>query len=391
LILALQTTAFSTIGGIQTYNGLVCRVLNEIERTEREVLLGSDTAADTQKASAELPGLTLRGFDGNRAAFAKHLLHLGLTRRISLCLVGHVNYAPIGLLLKRLQPAMRFGVVLYGVEAWQPLPWLKSRALRQADFFISISEFTRQRAVEANRLNVDKVYLLPNALESIEVINRPTTPPSTKPPSAARTGTTLLSVCRLESSEQYKGVDRVIEVLPDVLGRVPDVEYVVVGGGTDLERHKILAATLGVADRVHFLGFLSDEKLQAQFRECDLFVMPSAAEGFGFVFLEAMRYAKPVLAANSAGTPEVVQDGITGRLVEYGNREQLADTLIGLCLDSAARQRFGQAGYQRLQDRFTYPKFKENLTEILSRELPAGTLHLASQPDDSTPCALVSS
>ena len=135
-------------------------------------------------------------------------------------------------------------------------------------------------------------------------------------------------MCRLNQSERYKGVDKVIECLPELAKSVPDVQYTVVGGGTDLERHRALAERLGVASRVRFLGFITDDALGACYRECDVFVMPSAGEGFGFVFLEAMKYGKPIVAARSGGAPEVVRDGVNGKLVEYGNKHELLEALI---------------------------------------------------------------
>jgi glycosyltransferase involved in cell wall biosynthesis len=97
-----------------------------------------------------------------------------------------------------------------------------------------------------------------------------------------------------------------------------------------------------------------------------------------------------VVAANSAATPEVVIDRVTGLLVEYGNQEQISNALIDLCLDPEKRKRLGQAGYQRLQDNFTFPQFKERLTEILNRELPQGreaaqTKAVVSAPPAATP------
>jgi glycosyltransferase involved in cell wall biosynthesis len=126
----------------------------------------------------------------------------------------------------------------------------------------------------------------------------------------------------------------------------------------------------GVSDRVKFLGSVSEDELHSCYEACDVFVMPSAQEGFGFVYLEAMKYAKAVVAANSGGAPEVVENGVTGRLVEYGNKEQLARTLIDLCLDPEECQRLGRAGHERLQEKFTFPRFKQTLIETLLKELP---------------------
>jgi phosphatidylinositol alpha-1,6-mannosyltransferase len=329
-----------------------------------------DTPADLAKHDGELSNLDLQVFSRRRSAFVRQALRLGLTRRIDLAVIGHVNYASLGWMLKRLQPQLRYGVILYGIDAWQPLGGLRKRALQQADFIISISDYTRQRAIETNALNEKSIDLLPNALEWLDVESQ-----DTGAHSAVIEGTRLLSVCRLEQSEKYKGVDKVIEALPDIAKRVPDVQYLVVGDGSDLERHKQLAQQVGVSQRVHFLGFLSQEELRASYRNCHLFVMPSAGEGFGFVFLEAMKYSKAIVAANSGGAPEVVIDKVTGRLVEYGDREALAEAVIDLSLDTRKRNQLGEAGHRRLQENFMFPRFEQKLTEILMRELSARSLY----------------
>jgi glycosyltransferase involved in cell wall biosynthesis len=272
--------------------------------------------------------------------------------------------------------------MLYGIEAWQQLSLLRRRALQQADFMISISDYTRQKAIQANLLLADRVHLLPNAVQTATI--EPIPVPDQSP---AAQGTRLLSVCRLDQNEQYKGVDKVIEVLQDVAESVPDVQYIIVGNGTDLERHRQLAHRLGVSERVHFLGFLSDAALRVCYQQCDVFVMTSAGEGFGFVFLEAMNYGKPIIAANSGGAPEVIQDGITGLLVEYGNNKQLAASLINLCLNPEKRRTLGQAGYQRLQEKFTFPHFRQRLTEILLRELSSEAASKISRTQETPQCA----
>ena len=391
MILTVQTTTFTGFGGIPTYNRLVCRVLNERgAASENHVLIATDDVKDVAREAAKLPHLRLQGFAGNRVALTRRLVGLGLTKKFDLALIGHVNYAPLGLLLKQLQPRMRYGVMLYGIEAWQQLPRIRAHALRHADFMISISDYTKQSAVEANRLRAERIYLLANALECEEGVSpesglqttvlEQSSRPLNSSSQLASDRINLLSVCRLDQFERYKGVDNVLEVLSQVAERIPNLHYTVIGDGTDLERHRELAQRLGVGSRVTFLGFVDEETLRAAYQGCDLFVLPSAGEGFGFVFLEAMKFGKAVVAANSGGAPEVVADGVTGRLVEYGNQEQLARTLIDLLTNPDRCGQMGRAGHQKLQEKFTFPQFRETLSEILRRELPpksAGNARLA--------------
>ncbi|HVS82078.1 MAG TPA: glycosyltransferase family 4 protein [Pyrinomonadaceae bacterium] len=381
MILALQTTTFSAHGGIPAYNRMVCRALNELDDVaveERRVLIAMDRRTDLAAAAKDFPNLTLESFGGHRMSFVRRVVATALRERIDLALIGHVNHAPLGLLLKRLRPDLRYGVVVHGVEAWSPLPRIKRRALRNADFVMSVSEYTKRQVVDANGVNPEQVYVLPNTLAwDINETQRrgdaetgrigDSDAPASEPVGKV---TRVLSVCRLDAREQYKGVDTVIRALPAVLARVPDLEYVVVGSGSDLERHKRIAADLGVADRVQFLGSVDERSLRAVYESCDIFVLPSAGEGFGIVFLEAMHYRKPIIAANSGATPEVVKDGETGMLVESGNVERLAAAMIALCTNRPERDRMGNAGNKRLRENFTFDHFKRRLHEILLAELP---------------------
>jgi phosphatidyl-myo-inositol dimannoside synthase len=326
------------------------------------------------------PQLRLSAFSGRRTAFSRRALAVTARNRVGLVLAGHVNYAPLCLLLKRLRPQMRFGVFLYGCEVWEPIPSIRRWAVQQADFFISISAYTKQQAVNVNKLQEDRIFLLPNALEWR------TAHSNSNGPYSLPQGMKLLSVGRLDNTEQRKGFDTVIQSMPLIAEKVPNVQYIVIGNGTDLERHKRLAASTGVSNRVHFFGSVDEELLRACYQSCDVFVMPSAQEGFGFVYLEAMQFMKPVVAANSGGAPEVVDNGVTGRLVRYDDREQLAGTLTELLLDSELRRRLGQAGYQRLQYKFTFAHFKERLTEILQRELAENGVYKFARPDQSASC-----
>lgn len=366
-ILTLQTSTFGAYGGIPTYNRLVCRTLNELDVPgNKVVLLATDKAIDVKQPAIDLPHVRLEAFAGNRRRFVQRVIRPALGQRIDLALIGHVNYAPLGLLLRRLQPQLRYGVMIYGIDVWSELSRWRRKALQDADFVTSISEYTVQRAIEVNGAITGHTYLLPNALEWLtdEVAGESAVP-------LLPVGTRLLSVCRLDSSERYKGVDTVIESMPTVLAQVPDAHYVIVGDGTDHLRLQALAEEAGIAGRVHFLGNLDDAALRRCYQTCDVFVMPSSSEGFGFVFLEAMHYRKPVVAADSGGSPEVVLDDVTGRLVRYGDVPQLAQTLIELCRDPQQRARLGQAGYERLQAHYTFPKFKQTLSDIISRELPS--------------------
>jgi phosphatidylinositol alpha-1,6-mannosyltransferase len=365
-IVVLQTTAFSSHGGIQTYNRVFSRALNELNDGEKtHVLIATDEQSAVPQ-DGEFGAIRFEAFCRKKLPFIRRALQICLQAKTDLMIIGHVNYSPLGVLAKFLRPAIRYGVVIHGKDVWLRLsPW-RRRGLRNADFIMSVSLNTLEEAERVNGPLKGRKYLLPNALawESESIEERELVD--------ILSGTRLLSVGRLASDEREKGVDTVIEALPDLLKQVPDAQYVVVGDGGDLDRHRRLAEKLGVTGHVHFLGFVDEPTLRFCYRSSDVFVLPSAQEGFGIVFLEAMRQRKPVVAARKGGTPEVVLDGTTGFLVEYGNKRELCDALIRLCKDPGLRNQMGSAGYQHLQRNYTFAHFKQRLADILKQELPEG-------------------
>jgi glycosyltransferase involved in cell wall biosynthesis len=95
----------------------------------------------------------------------------------------------------------------------------------------------------------------------------------------------------------------------------------------------------------------------------DLFALTSRYEGFGLVLLEAMAARRPVIATRVSAIPEVVDDGGTGRLIEPGRPDELAEA-IGFFHDAEVRARFGQAGRARVADRFASERVNERVSGV---------------------------
>lgn len=113
-----------------------------------------------------------------------------------------------------------------------------------------------------------------------------------------------------------------IEVLLDAVRLVPDTHFLIVGDGPKREEWSAMAEQTGIADRVRWAGFRRD--VDALLAGCDLFVHPSLDDAFPTVLLEALAAGLPIVASNVGGIPEIVDDGVTGRLVPPGDPQQLA-------------------------------------------------------------------
>ncbi|MGH9441562.1 MAG: asparagine synthase (glutamine-hydrolyzing) [Thermoanaerobaculia bacterium] len=181
---------------------------------------------------------------------------------------------------------------------------------------------------------------------------------------------TLLTVARLSSSDRYKGVDQVLRVLPEVLRSVPGVRYRIVGEGNDRPRLEKLAEELGVAENVEFCGRLPGAELARAYADCSLFVMPSSKEGFGIVYLEAARFGKASVAGKRGGSPEVVLDGTTGRIVDREDTVELTKAIVELLQDPAELARLGENARRRLEELYTYESFRKNLWSLFEEQFP---------------------
>src|SRR5262249_13068089 len=135
----------------------------------------------------------------------------------------------------------------------------------------------------------------------------------------------ILTVGRLAASERYKGHDRLIAALPGVLLRVPDIAYLIVGGGDDQSRLEHLASESGITDRVTFAGHVPDEELPDYFALAHVFAMPSTGEGFGIVFLEAAATGVQIIGGNRDGSVDALAEGRIGRLVDPASRDEITD------------------------------------------------------------------
>jgi phosphatidylinositol alpha-1,6-mannosyltransferase len=249
-------------------------------------------------------------------------------------------------------------VPLLGIDAWQPIQGARWRGLRDADVRFAISHYTARRAMDAHRLPAMPVIHL--ALEPSAAITPDVECQQAGPP-------TILVVGRLAASERYKGHDELLAALPLLIARHPELRLIVVGDGDDRPRLEAKASHLGVAERVTFRGFVDDRQLAALYGSARVFAMPSRGEGFGLVFLEAMRAGLPCIAARDTAAAEVIVDGETGLLVDPDDPAELARALDTLLADRELAARMGLAGRVREATVFTRQRFAAGLAPLLSR------------------------
>jgi len=170
---------------------------------------------------------------------------------------------------------------------------------------------------------------------------------------------------------KLKGHDYVIKVLPEIIGRVPELVYLIVGSGPEEGCLKQLVDQLGLNDYVEFCGRKDHETVMKYMSICDLFVMPSWDEAFGVVYLEAMAHGKPVIACRGGGIEDVIVDGETGLLVQPKDLGSLKEAMIRLLADQRLAEDIGRRGKRVVLSDFTWEKSAQKLMGIY-REVLAG-------------------
>jgi len=144
-----------------------------------------------------------------------------------------------------------------------------------------------------------------------------------------------------------KGYPQLLQALKDVKDKIPGVHLLIIGTGELDSQLKSMAHKLGLSKSVTFAGSRTD--IPAILNCLDLFVLPSLWEGHPLVVLEAMAAGLPVVATQVGGTPEVVQNGETGLLVEPKDISQLASAMITLLQNPSLRKEMGIAGKKRVR------------------------------------------
>ena len=306
--------------------------------------------------------------------FAARVAGAQLTGRIDWLAFNHLGIARVQRLVPR-GVRRPYLVFVHDVEAWDPaLPPDRVEALRAATVRVANSRYTAQRVAQAHP-TIGPVVACPLGLLEHDPA---TTGPSAGPaglPGQVRGGVTLsdglteigaasvLILGRMHNEERYKGHDELLESWPAVVARVPTAQLIIAGLGNDVPRLQEKARALGVGHLVLFCGFLPPSTLTVLMGRVAAFAMPSAREGFGLVYLEAMRAALPCIGSTSDAAGDIIVQGETGYLVD---RAALSAAIISLLTDDVRRAAMGAAARRRFEAHFTADQFAARLRDILN-------------------------
>ena len=365
--LFLTLRVFSATGGIEKVCRLVGKALYELGLqyggiTEVYSMYGKPDSADGNKY---FPQLLFKGFSDNKIGFVLKSIAAG--RRSDVVIMSHINLLVVGYLVKFFKPSVKMMLIAHGIEVWKPLPGWKKYMLRKCDLILPVSHFTKDRMVELHGLPGDKFSVFNNCLEPF--LEKPLTgrksPALLERYGLVKSNRILLTVSRMADSEQYKGYDKVLTALPELIKGYPDLRYMLVGKYDTNEKKRLdrVIDGLGLHDVVIFTGFVQDEEMAAHFNLGDIFIMPSEKEGFGIVFIEAMFYGLPVIAGNKDGSTDALWNGELGTLIDPDNNDEIVSAIKNM-LNYPERYIPSE---DKLHERFSYTWYKRKLKNCLER------------------------
>ena len=304
---------------------------------------------------------TVWAADGSRSRLVRKVTWQCLWTRPRVVIFSHVHLGRLAPIVRMLCARSRVITLAYGIDVWKPLDRLGRIGLRFSTAFWSISRYTARQLAHHNRVPMSRVYLLPLAIDDLPPLQSVD----------ANGHISLLSVCRLDRNERYKGIDLALQAHALLVQEFRGLRFRIVGDGTDIDRLRVLVADLGTSDLVDFLGGVPSSELAGEYARCNVFVLPSRKEGFGIVFLEAMAYAKPIVACAAGGAPEVVPDGECGLLVPANDLLALTESLRRLLADSQLRARLGARGRQRVERFYTRSRFEDRVAQLVDGRVAA--------------------
>ena len=346
--IALLTLSFPPqTGGVQTYLSQICRRMARQHEISVVTPVPYDSAVpDNFRRISPRPT--------NLIGFSRALRQLGPDRIV----VGHAH--PQLLLPAALHRRAPYMAIAYGNDYLAAqVRWHRhffNRLLSRAHPLVTITKDNAQRLSRIGAGEAQIVY--PGA-------NPTHFRPGDWSPERARI---LLTVSRLVPR---KGIDTVLQALPALRRRYPDIAYWIAGSGPDRGRLETLVTALQLDESVRFLGRVPDAELPDLYRRAGIFVMPvreeeggKSVEGFGIVYLEASASGLPVVAGRSGGASEAVRHGETGLVVEP-QPHTVASALAHLLDDPELCVSLGEAGRRRVEAEMHWDRAARDIQEAL--------------------------
>jgi len=229
------------------------------------------------------------------------------------------------------------------------------RNINKIDLFVSLTKYMLEKSPYLSLVPKEKLRIIPNAVdtEKFRLFNHDKY--SLKESLGLEEYFVLLFVGSLERWHRYKGLEVLLRALQ--LIEKNDIILVVVGEGSLKSYYIRLAYRLGVANKIRFLGYVSETKLIMYYNAADAFILPSlSVENFPTVILEAMACKTPVIASDLPTIREIIKDGYNGLLFKRAEYRELSTKILQLYEDTRMIKRITENGYNEVITKYSWEK-----------------------------------
>lgn len=363
---------FEFKGGIQVYSNFLLEALEVLDfNMKYEVFLKHDSGLSLDSNSLIDMDVKFHFAGGwplslRTPAFVAQIMGNGLKQRPDLILSTHLNFTIAAYWLKRWF-GIPYWTVAHGIEAWNIQHPALQKALHHADRILAVSNYTRDRLIQEQNLDPDKISIQPNTFDPSQFAIAPKPDYLLKRHNLTPEQPVILTVSRLSQNEPYKGYNRILEALPQIRESIPSIHYIIVGKGDDRPRLEAFIRQHQLQECVSLAGYILDLELGDYYNLCNVFAMPSKGEGFGIVYLEALACGKPTLAGNQDGAVDALCQGELGALVNPDDIDAIAQTLTAILQQKYPHPLMYQpeALRQKAIDTFGFERFKTMLFSYL--------------------------
>lgn len=245
---------------------------------------------------------------------------------------------------------------LHGIEVWRRQDWLTQQLLKRVNLFLSNSDYTWQRFLS----HQPGLTTAPHRTVPLGAGEAPASigPGPDQPPAA-------LIISRLAKDEDYKGHRQLIEVWPQVMKQIPAARLWIAGKGNLQHELARMVNDRGLQENIRFWGFISETQKEALLERCRCLVMPSRGEGFGLVYLEAMRLGRPCLVSTIDAGQEVVRPPEAGLAANPDDQQALTGGLVQLLRNGPHWDELSANARRRYLDNFTTAHFQQRLVAAI--------------------------
>lgn len=363
----IYLSSFSTNGGIEKFNRAFLKALNENFPSSKAMSL-YDKKSDVDERYFPSSQLVDSSFHAIFSVFK--MLIKTFFAKANPIIFGHINLAPLALIIKKIKPSSKYILIAHGIDVWNDLNSKQQKMLSIVDEIWAVSSYTKKRLVEDKGVEEGKIKVFHNTIDPFLEKPKHFQKPNYLIKRYAFTEDTpiIFTLCRLSSNEAYKGYDKVVEAMPKVLKEFPNAVYLIGGKYDKAERERLeqIAREKGVLGIVYFTGFLPDQEIIDHYLLADLFVMPSRNEGFGIVFLEAMLCGLPVIAGNADGSVDALKNGELGTLVDPLDVNAIAHAINKLLQNNDPSNKQQKKNLQaKVLENFSFGKYKLRLATLL--------------------------